>query len=44
MGRNLVGFCPKTILRGVQVYNQKIKARVPFAGEGKKKAPILEQI
>lgn len=34
-GRMPVGFCPKIILRGVQVYNQRIRARVSYAGEKK---------
>lgn len=38
MGNASVGFCPKVILRGVQVYKQKIRARAPYAG-GKKKKP-----
>lgn len=34
IGRNLLGFCPKIILRGVQVYNKRRRATVPCAGGG----------
>lgn len=44
MGRNLVGVCPKIILRGVQVYNKRRRATVPCAGGGEKYQLILRQI
>ena len=39
MGNASVGFCPKTILRGVQVYKQKYKGQSSLCWWKKKKIP-----